>query len=226
MKRIPWVLALIPLVLPAAVAAQSAAPASRWTITLELGIHTDRMDQPERFSRAASGDLSSYAFTTKGEAPTIGLRATRWLGTHVGLEAGLAAAHNDSWQGAAVGGQTTPSKLTLFSSVAPVLLIGAPAARLQLQVGAGPALITHTGSGELLLTRGTDVGGMALADASARLSRRVRLVLGARNYRFTSTFKDNLGYLPSWYSSYWSSLWAGNRSRSEWMFQSGLRLSF
>ncbi len=223
MKRTPWVLSLTLLALPAAAAAQSAAPTPKWTLTLQGGIHLDRFDRPERYQQQViGGDMVFEAFTARGEAPTLGVRATRWLTGHMGLDAGLALAHNTSWQGSlAEGSGTTLRKLTLFSSVAPVFRVQVPNNPWQLQVGAGPALIAHMGSGESLLARSTDVGAMALVDLSTRLSRRLQLVFGAQNYRFSSRF-DSQAPVP--YGGYVYP--TGNVARSEWVITTGLRVSF
>ncbi len=223
MKRIPLLVALASLTLPAAALAQSATASPRWTLTLLGGIHEDRFAWPERFERQVVGGAAmGSAFTGKGEAPTAGLRATRWLTGHLGLDAGLALAHNSSWHGTQVELGSTPRKLTLFSSVAPVVRIGTAANRYQLQLGAGPALITHTGTGETTLARSTDFGGMAMADLGIRLSRRLHLVLGGQNYRFSSRFAEgaeNPGYVGFSYPT-------GNVGRSEWVITTGLRVSF
>jgi len=222
MTRISRVLPLLFLALPAALAAQGdGAPSPKWTLTLEAGIHADRFGQPERYQeRVIGGDAVAEAFTGKGEAPTVGLRATRWLTGHLGLDAGLALAHNTSWQGGLPAGSTL-RKLTLFSSVAPVLRVQVPNKTWQLQVGAGPALISHMGSGESLLARSTDLGAVAMADLSTRLSRRLRLAFGAQNYRFSSRF-DSQAPVP--YGGYVYP--TGNVARSDWVFQTGLRVSF
>lgn len=220
MKRISWVLSLTFLALPAAAAAQSPTSSPKWALTFDFGIHADRLAQPERVLQGTvGGDVAAEQYGGKGEAPTVGLRATRWLGAHLGIDAGAALARNVAWGGYGLDGGKTLRKLTLFSSVAPVWRVFPPANRFQLQVGAGPALVTHLGNGESLLTRATDLGGVAMADVSLRVSRRFRVVLGARNYRFTSRFGDTA---PAGFSGYTP----GNRARSEWLIQTGLRVSF
>ena len=216
MNRISWVPCLVLAALPAGLAAQSGSvPDPRWTLTLQAGIHADRFDHPERMEAGSqSGDAGAEAFTAKGEAPTLGLRATRWLGARLGIDGGLALAHNASWSGSLPDHATAPRKLTLFSSVGPVWRFLPAKSRWQLQAGAGPALIFHTGSGQSLLTRSTDFGAVAMADGSVRLSRRLRLAVGAQNYRFTSRF-ERVWFCPG-----------GNVSRSEWVLQTGLRLDF
>ncbi len=222
MKRISQLLSLTLLLFPAVAAAQSAASTSKWTLTLQGGIHLDRFDRPERMNQQAMGGSDYiYAFTSRGEAPTVGLRVTRWLGGHLGVDGGLALAHNASWSGGLLEGESGPRKLTLFGSVAPVWRVLAPSSTFQLQLGAGPAFVGHMGTGESLLTRSTDLGGMAMADASLRLSRRLRLVVDAQNYRFRSSF--DRAVLPFGATQPYP---AGSVTRSEWVFQSGLRVSF
>ncbi len=221
MKPIPWVLGLIFLLLPAAAAAQRAAPASKWELTLDFGVHADRLARPERFEPGL--DPRQIAFTGAGEAPTLGVYAARWFSAHFGADAGLALAHNVSWQGLRPEGKQTPLKLTLFSSIAPVWRVLPPASRVQLRLGVGPALITHTGTGTSLLTRGSDFGAMGLADAGVRLGHRLQVVVGARNYRFRSSFMDASFLDPTWRSLTSPS---GNVARSEWVVTSGLRVSF
>ncbi len=222
MNRIRCMLPLVLLALPSIVAAQSGAPAPKWELTFDFGIHSDRLVRPERFEPGPTPQ--AIAFTGPGEAPTAGVYATRWLSAHFGVDAGLALAHNASWQGVAPPeGKQTPLKLTLFSSIAPVLRVLPPASRVQLRLGVGPALITHTGTGTALLTRGSDFGVVGLADASVRLGHRLHFVVGARNYRFRSSFMN-----ASFLDPVWSNLTspAGNVSRSEWVYSSGFRLSF
>ncbi len=86
-----------------------------------------------------------------------------------------------------------------------------PESDLQLQLGAGPALVLHGGHGESLLTRSGDLGFTAMGDAGVRLGRRLELVVGAQNYRFTSRFLDPRSQ-PS-----------TPVYRSEWLVLSGLR---
>ncbi len=223
MKRSPRVLALLLMAFPTTLAAQSAPPTPRWTLTVQGGIHLDRFDRPERYQQQIiGGDMVFEAFTARGEAPTLGVRATRWLSGHVGLDAGLALAHNTSWQGSlADGPHATLRKLTLFSSVAPVLRVQVPNNPWQLQFAAGPALVSHMGSGQSLLARSTDVGAMGMVDLSTRLARRLRLVFGAQNYRFSSRFDAQA---PAPYGGYVYP--TGNVARSEWVITSGLRASF
>ncbi|HEX9106024.1 MAG TPA: hypothetical protein VF832_02320 [Longimicrobiales bacterium] len=222
MKRVSWVLSTALLTLPFGLAAQSGeTPGSRWTITVQAGIHADRLDRPERVDvQGAGGDMVSEAFSRPGEAPTVGLRATRWLTGHLGIDVGTALAHNSSWNGSWGQAEPTFRKLTLFSSLAPVWRVFAPGAEVQLQLGAGPTLVTHMGTGESLLTKGTDVGGMALADGSVRLSRKLQLVLGAQNYRFSSTFVDAGFRRPDGTYTYA----ARTVSRSEWVISTGIRI--
>ncbi len=220
MMRIAWVLGSLLLATPGAVAAQGTAPVGRWELTLQVGVHADRLERPERMT--SSPAVGTQAFTARGEAPAAGVRATRWLGAHLGLNAGATISRNTSWQGVSAQGSTTPTKLTLFSSLAPVLRLFDPAGDFLLQLGAGPALVTHAGTGESLLTRGTDMGAAGMAEASVRMSHRFRVVLGAQNYRFTSSFVDG-GYQRSDGSYMFP---AASVRRSDWVIQTGLRLSF
>lgn len=206
------------LLIPVAVSAQSGgSDGGKWSVELRGGLHLDRLNRPEQVVRSGNG---FDAYTGRGEAPTVGVRTTRWLTPHLGAAAGLALAHNASWFGGAAEGALSPVKLTLFGSAAPVWRFFPPESRVQLQVGAGPALIVHGGNGESILTRSTDLGGMALADASVRLSRRLQLTLGAENYRFSSSFVDGGFRRPDGSYTYP----AGTRSRSEWIVLTGIRL--
>ncbi len=217
MKRFSLLVASLLLALPTAAAAQTTPPASPWTLTFDLGIHADRFNHPERVVNGSDG--LGVQYTAPGEAPTVGLRATRWFWPHFGLDAGFALAHNNASQGAGI--LTYLTKYTLFGSVAPVWRVLPPASRFQLQVGAGPALVSHLGKGQLLLTRATNLAWMAQADASLRISRRMRVLLGAQNYRFTTQYRGDV-------TSDWGAIFqpGSSAARSEWVIQSGLRIDF
>ncbi len=110
----------------------------------------------------------------------------------------------------------------LFSSVAGVWRPLSPGASLQLQLGLGPALIAHAGSGESLMARQVDVGGVATAGARIALSRRLGLGVDVYDYRFTSRF-DSFAFDPGNGTYRYP---AASVRRSEWLILPGLQLRF
>ncbi len=195
----------------ALVVAFPAVAAAQWNVTLQGGIHLDRVTRPEQVYRSSSSWGAGVAYSGQGNASTIGLRATRSLTGHLAADLGLAVAQNRAWFGSSVGGKQ-PLKLTAFAGAAPAFRVYGPDSRLQVQVGAGPALVLHGGNGESLLTRNVDPGFTAFGDVGFRLGRRLQVVVGAQNYRFTSRFRDELSF-PS-----------TPVYRSEWLVLSGIRL--
>jgi hypothetical protein len=79
---------------------------------------------------------------------------------------------------------------TIFSSATLRARITAPESRFGLIVGAGPALIFHRGSGNSLLARNTDLGGLVDVGGSLRLSSRLGFTLDLQQYLFSSSFAE------------------------------------
>ena len=192
-----------------------AVPCSAWgqlDVTLNLGVHFDRLDQPHRLISTPDHQV----YSTRGEAPTLGVRATYWTKSRFGLEAGIATSQNRSWEGGGRVPIPAMTKRTSFASLAAVWRPFDPARRIQPRLGFGPAAIVHSGSGESLLARQWDLGVVASAGAHVRLGRSLQLGLDVQNYRFSTDFKQ--------YSSSGRTISRGEViRRSEWLLLPAIR---
>jgi hypothetical protein len=172
-------------------AAPLSAAAAQVEISLQGGIHAARLDRPER--AAIDPGAGMHIEATKGEASTFGLRVGKWLSNRWGVDGGVALSRNRSWRGSVsipigVENASDFQTQTIFSSATLKARITPPHSRFGLILGAGPALIFHRGSGESLLTRNTDVGGLVDVGASVRLSSRLAFTLDLHQYLFSSHF--------------------------------------
>ena len=200
------------LMIAAGLLAVPCSVSGQLDVTLNLGVHFDRLDQPHRLITTPDDQV----YSTRGEAPTVGLRATYWLRSHLGVEAGIATSQNQSWEGAGAAPIPTMNKRTSFASLAAVWRPFDPARRIQPRLGFGPAAIVHSGSGESLLARQWDLGVVASAGAHVRLGRNLQLGLDVQNYRFSTDFKQ--------YSSSGRTISHGEVvRRSEWLLLPAIR---
>ena len=202
------------ILLPLLVAPVTAS--AQWTVGIEAGVHADRLRPPQRVLADGS---STFMMSAPGEAPAIGVRAVYWR-NHFGFDAGVVTSQNRSWS----GGGSVPlpdfSKRTTFTNAGLLWRPLDPAARAQVHMGVGAAAIFHGGSGESVLTRTTDLGGVATAGAALRIGERFTLGLSAYNYRFSSEFRDVD------YEGPMDTFQSGSRSRSEWLVLPTLRIQF
>jgi hypothetical protein len=202
--------------------AMLGVPASiqaQWSVTAQFGVHADRLHSPQRV--LADGG-STYMMSAPGEAPVVGLRLSRALTRHFDLDAGLAVSQNRSFSGGGPVPLPDFAKRTTFASVTVIWRPVSPAPRVQLGLGAGPAVIFHGGSGESVLARQVDIGATIMPSASVRLGERVRFGLDVQNYQFASRFADAQfqGHtMPPDYT-------AGTRWRSDWVVLPSLRVAF
>jgi hypothetical protein len=167
--------------------------AAQVEISVQGGIHAARLDRPERAIIDPSDGTSIEG--ARGEASTFGLRVGKWLSNRWGVDGGLALSRNRSWQGSVsipvgLGRASDFETRTIFSSATLRARITEPASRFGLIVGAGPALIFHGGSGNSLLARNTDLGGLVDLAGSVRLSSRLAFTLNLHQYLFSSRFAE------------------------------------
>jgi len=187
--------------------------AAQVSVSLQGGVHAARIDRPERaLEQPARGTLMEGA---AGEATTFGLRLGTWLSNRWGLDAGMAWSRNSSWQGSAGGTPPGFHTHTIFSSATIRARLTAPDSRFGLQVGAGPALVFHAGSGTSLLARNTDVGALLNIGGSVRLDPRLALTLDAHEYLLSSRFAEPYTPLVG------APLPAGSRFRREFVLLAG-----
>ena len=200
------------LVLAATLLAIPCSASGQLDVTLNLGVHFDRLDQPHRLITTPDDQV----FSTRGEAPTIGLRTTYWLRSHLGVEAGFATSQNQSWEGGGLMPIPTMNKRTSFASLAAVWRPFDAARRVQPRLAVGPAVILHSGSGESLLARQWDLGVVGSAGVHLRVSKSVQLGFDLQNYRFSTDFKQ--------YSSSGHTISRGEViRRSEWLLLPAIR---
>lgn len=188
----------------------------QWSVTAQVGVHSDRLSPPQR----VSADAGSIMMSAPGEAPVVGLRVARVLSRHLSADIGVAVSQNRSWSGGGPVPLPGFAKRTTFTSATVIWRPLDPASGVQLSLGAGPALVIHGGSGESMLSRQVDVGGLGTAGASVRLSSRLRLGVDVQNYRFSSRF----GEARFTESGFPSEHQAGTHSRSEWVILPSLRI--
>jgi hypothetical protein len=157
-------------------------------LTVHGGIHSARLDRPERGLEQPARGISIQS--AAGEATALGLRAGGTLGLHWRWDAGFVWSQNHSAIGSV--GPTVPDfeTHTIFVSSLIQALLTSPEARLGLRAGAGPALILHRGSGSSLLTRQADVGGMLNLSSKYSLDGRLAIRLDAQEYLFSSSFRE------------------------------------
>lgn len=169
-----------------AVLATSDTASAQLEFGLNGGIHFDRTGQAHR---VITESPNTEIYSARGEAPAIGVRTTYWFKPRLGIGGGITASENRSWFGG--GSEPLPemAKRTIFASAAAEWRAFAPESRFQLQVGLGPAVVVHTGSGESLLARQTDLGIIASAAPHIRIGRGLRVGLDLQNYRFKTDFR-------------------------------------
>jgi hypothetical protein len=172
-------------------AAPLVTAAAQVEISVQGGIHAARLDRPERDLIQPGDGIAIEG--AKGEATTFGLRLGKWLSNRWGVDGGFALSRNRSWQGSVsipvgLGIASDFQTQTIFSSATLRARITAPESRFGLIVGAGPALIFHRGSGNSLLARNTDLGGLLDVSGSVRLSSRLAFTLDLQQYLFSSRF--------------------------------------
>ena len=151
--------------------------AAQVLISVQGGVHAAGLDRPERAVRVPGAGIALEG--AKGEATTFGIRAGGWLSALWGIDGGIAVSTNRSWNGGAPFGLMVEEfeTRTVFSSATLRARVTPPTSRLGLIMGAGPALIFHGGSGNSLLTRNTDIGGLVDIVGSLGLSSRLGLTL-------------------------------------------------
>ena len=187
--------------------------AAQVSVSVQGGVHAARIDRPERvLQQPARGTWIEGA---AGEATAFGLRVGAWFSNRWGLDGGLAWSRNRSWQGSVGGTPPDFQTHTIFSSATVRAQLTAPDSRWGLQVGAGPALIFHAGSGSSLLARSSDVGALVNIGGSVRLDPRLALTLDAHEYLFSSRFAEPYTPLVG------APLPAGSRFRREFVLLAG-----
>jgi hypothetical protein len=199
---------------------QSEVALSQVGLIVQGGIHSSRLDRPERiYAAGGSFDLQG----AEGEASTLGLRGERWLSARIGIDAGVAWSRNRSWQGS-TSIFPPPSFIThlVFTSATLRLRLTRPAAPLGLMVGVGPSVIFHGGTGTSQLQRQTDLGGVLMAGVQIRVSPRLGVRLDAQEYLFSSRFAES--YRPPLLDNPVQP--AGSRFRQELVLLMGLSYRF
>lgn len=200
------------LMISAALLAVPSSASSQLDVTLNLGVHFDRLDQPHRVITTPDDQV----YSTSGEAPTLGLRATYWIRSHLGVEAGFATSQNQSWEGGGLMPIPTMNKRTSFANLAAVWRPFVDTRRVQPRLAFGPAVIMHSGSGESLLARQWDLGVTASAGVHVRISQSMQLGVDLQNYRFSTDFKQ--------YSTSGRTISRGEVvRRSEWLLLPAIR---
>ena len=193
---------------------------AQWTVTTHIGVHADRLRPPQRI--LTEDGSSTVMFSAPGEAPVIGVRIARSIRPQFSIDVGAAVSRNQSWSGGGAVPLPDFVKRTGFTSATVLWRPLDPESSLQLTLGLGPAAIFHGGSGESVLTREIDVGGMGTAGVSFGIGNRFRLGLDVHNYRFASEFGEvdfaGAGF-PADYQP-------GTRWRSEWLVLPSLRIRF
>lgn len=172
--------------LTAVCAAALAAPGAQaqWEIALHGGIHADRAERADRFLATPDGGRLEAA---QGEATVWGARSTYWHRPQLGFQADVSHSHNESWFGNTSVPPPDFANTTTYLSARAVART-APARRVQLFVGAGPALMLHGGTGTSYRGRDTDVGGAIEAGARLRLAGRLNFQLAIGNYLYISRY--------------------------------------
>jgi hypothetical protein len=166
-----------------------ASAAAQVEITLHGGVHAARLGRPERVLVQPARFISLQS--DRGEATALGIRLGGPVTTRFGWDAGMVWSRNRSASGS-FGGGTPPDfdNHTLFASATAQAMLIPPTGRLGLRLGAGPALIFHRGTGESLLNRQIDVGGMVTLSGQYSLDGRLALRLDAQEYLFNSSFRE------------------------------------
>ena len=163
--------------------------AAQVEITLHGGVHAARLDRPEREFEQPARFLSLQS--APGEAMALGIRLAAPVSARFGWDAGMVWSRNRSFSGS-FGVDTRPDfeNHTFFASATAQLMLTPPTGKVGLRLGAGPALILHRGTGESLLNRQTDVGGMVTLSGQYSLDGRLALRLDAQEYLFSSSFRE------------------------------------
>ena len=158
--------------------------------TVHGGVHAARLDRPERAVLVPGAGIALEG--GKGEATTFGVRGGGWLSNRWGIDGGIAVSNNHSWNGGAPFGLMVEEfeTRTVFTSATVRVRLTSPTSRLGLNIGAGPALIFHSGSGTSLLTRNTDLGGLVDVAGTVGISSRLAVALNVQQYLFASNFSQ------------------------------------
>jgi hypothetical protein len=159
-------------------------------ISVHGGVHAARLDRPERAVLVPGAGIALAG--AKGEATTFGVRVGAWLSKRWGIDGGLAVSNNHSWNGGAPFGLMVEEfeTRTVFTSATVRARLASSTSRLGLNIGAGPALIFHSGSGTSLLTRNTDIGGLVDVAGTIGVSSRLAVTLNLQQYLFASNFAE------------------------------------
>jgi hypothetical protein len=170
-------------------AASSSPAAAQVEITLHGGVDVARLGRPERTLEQPARFISLQS--GPGEAMALGARLAGPVAKRFGWDAGMVWSRNRSASGSFGGGPTPDFEThTLFASATAQAALTPPAGRVLLRLGAGPAVILHRGSGESLLNRQTDVGGLVTLSGQYSLDGRLALRLDAQEYLFSSSFRE------------------------------------
>jgi hypothetical protein len=158
------------------------------SISVHGGVHAARLDRPERAVLVPGAGIALEG--GKGEATTFGVRVGGWLSHRWGIDGGIAVSNNHSWNGGAPFGLMVEEfeTRTVFTSATVRARLTSPTSRLGLNIGAGPALIFHGGSGTSLLTRNTDLGGLVDVAGTVGVGSRLAVTLSLQQYLFASNF--------------------------------------
>ena len=159
-------------------------------LTANVGLHLDRTPQAHRMLLTGP---NSALYSARGEAPAVGVRGAYWFFDQVGAQAGILTSRNTSSFGGGPGPLPDLIKRTTFISVAAVWRVLPAGSRALFDLSIGPAAVVHSGSGESLLTRQTDLGVAGSAAASLRISPALRIGIDVQNYRFRSDFRISEG---------------------------------
>jgi hypothetical protein len=160
------------------------------SISVHGGVHAARLDRPERAVLVPGAGIALEG--GKGEATTFGVRVGGWLSHRWGIDGGIAVSNNHSWNGGAPFGLMVEEfeTRTVFTSATVRARLTSPTSRLGLNIGAGPALIFHGGSGTSLLTRNTDLGGLVDVAGTVGVGSRLAVTLNLQQYLFASNFAE------------------------------------
>jgi hypothetical protein len=165
--------------------------AAQVLISVQGGVHAARLDRPERAVVVPGAGIALEG--GKGEATTFGIRIGGWLSERWGFDGGIAVSNNHSWNGGAPFGLMVEEFETrmVFTSATIRARLTSPLSGLGLNIGAGPAIVFHGGSGTSLLTRNTDIGGVVDIAGSVRVSSRLAVTLNLQQYLFASSFAES-----------------------------------
>jgi hypothetical protein len=188
--------AFLTATLLAMTAAAPPAHAQGVELTAYGGVHSSRLNRPERSLDQPARGISLES--APGEAMALGFRVSAPLSGAWRWDVGLVWSRNRSAVGGFGFSRVAPDfeTNTVFTS-AMVRARLTPASRFALSAGAGPALVLHEGSGTSLLSRQADPGAVFSLAGTMSLDGRMGIRIDAQEYLFSSTFRDSYAASPT-----------------------------